>query len=443
MVVAVVAALGCREAPRPPVGERLDALFGDLHARGLFDGAVVVGDARGVIWERGYGHADVARGVPFTPDTPTDGASLAKTFTAALAIELAGEGVVDLDAPARRWLPELPYEDVTLRHLLGHASGLPILDYDWFDPHLPPGKAVRTTEALLGVIATQRPALAASPGTAFEYSSLGFDLVALALARAGGAPYVDLLEDRFFRPLGITSAFARPAWFRDFPGTRTLGYRREGGELVPNEVFDGEAFHGGSNLYISARDLHRWNAAFLGDRPPLDPAGSAQAHELARIGDGTSGLTLGSWYRAPDGSAFWYSGHLQGFHAEVFRDARAGWSIVYVSNNTLEPWLQKAIVRAVRRVLAGDDVPPLRPPALDELPGDRSALAGEWRLPGEEPLAIRAAADHVSMERAGVSYRMVPIGPRVLYVPGLDLLVGVDAGGLHVESNLAERRASR
>lgn len=499
-------------APAPPANTaapaaRLESLFSDLHARGLFDGAVVVRGRGGFVFERGYGFADLDRRLPFTPETPSDGASLAKTFTAALLVGLHEEKRLDLDAPARRLLPELPYPGVTLRHLLSHTSGIPVLDYDYFDPYLSRGEP-RTTARLLQVLAARTPPRATPPGTAFEYSSLGFDLAALAAERATGTTYAALLDERFFRPLGMTSAFVRPASFSDFPGVRTRAYRRVGGRLEPNDVFDGEGFHGGSNIYFSARDLGRWNAAFLpasaglaaglgaGDvTAEANPAGSgaddseapapavygetgsgeagvgravfspAVLGELlrpARVDVAPSGLTLGSWYHGAGGSAHWYSGHLQGFHSEVFRDRSEGWSVVYVSNNTLEPWLQNGIVRAVIAALAdgksaatgvtapGLAAPGLTAPATAEISaGARGILAGRWSLRPGEFLDIEHADGRLDMWREHVRYRIVPIGPRWFYVPGLDFILGLARGGdgslprLYVASNLAESWCER
>lgn len=438
---------GCASAPAPGPREALDSFFADLHARGLFSGAAVVGDGTRIVWERGLGFADREAGAAFTPDTPADGASLAKTFTAALVIALDGEGKLDLDAPAQRLLPELPYPEVTLRHLISHSSGIPVLDYDWFDPLLPPG-TIRTSEALLGALARQKPPLAFPPGSAYEYSSFGFDLAALAAARAAGATYGELLRDRIFEPLGIASAFLRPARLADFPAPRTRGYRSAAGTET-NEVFDLEAFHGGSNIYISARDLHRWNAAFLG-KPPISPRAHAAALEPARIGGSRSGLTLGSWYYAPDFSAFWYSGHLQGFHSEVFRDLRARRSIVYVSNNTLDVWLQKAIVRAVTAILEGREPEAVAAPQAAVIRAEtRDLAAGEWMLSDGTTLTIEAGMDRLSAVRDGVPYRMVQVDPRFFYVPGLDLVIGFATGPdrgfatIFVGSNVASLRGTR
>lgn len=425
MFVTVVALTAARQAPTLPE-RQLDALFNALHARGLFDGAVVIG-SRDEVYARGLGQANAERQVAFTPDTPVDGGSLAKTFTAALLIGLAADGTVDLDAPVRRWLPELPYPAVTIRHLLSHSSGIPTADYSYFDPHLPSDDS-RTTERLLRVLAEQKPALTAPPGTAFEYNSFAYDLAALAAARAAGASYADLLRDRFFRPLGMTSAFVRPARLADFPQPRTLGYRREGTRLEPNDPLDREGFHGGSNLYLSARDLHRWSLSFLRGSP-LAPPALTRTHEPASIAGRTSALTLGSWYYTPDRRAFWYSGHHQGFHSEVFRDVSAGVSIAYVSNNTLEPWLQKGIVRAVRAVLAQAGAPPLEPPAVDAVRSDELAsLAGLWRFDRGSDLVITGSADALFAERDGIRYRIFQVGDEWFYAPGLDLLLGFAKG---------------
>lgn len=419
----------CRStAHKAGVANCLDALFTTWHDEGRFDGAVVVGHDHDVVWAKGFGYANVERQTLFTPDTPSDGASLAKTFTSALIHMAQRDGVLSLDDTAQKFLPELPYPDITLRHLLSHSSGL-AMDYDYFDPFIP-ATQVRTTDSLLAVIAAQKPALAFKPGSAFEYSSFGYDLAALAVARATGTSYAALLDERIFRPLKIEGAFVRPGRFTDFPGVRTMGYRRIDGKLQVNDVFDMEGFHGGSNIYISARDLHRWNASFF-DRTDLDAT-----LELARIAGNPSGLTLGSWYRSADGSAFWYSGHLQGFHSEVFRDVRTKWSIVYISSNTIEPWMQKAVVRAVNAIIDGRD------PQRDTTAAEKGSLAGRWIMSDGEVVLIENRGKRPYMIRDGVGYPIFPVGD-AFYAPGLDFIIRLTHGQIAVSSNLEERSGRR
>ncbi|HYO75206.1 MAG TPA: serine hydrolase domain-containing protein [Thermoanaerobaculia bacterium] len=444
LIVCSLLTAGCRTSAAKPdeVATRLDTMFAALHQQGLFDGAVVIGRGERVLWSRGFGLANASSGARFTADTPTDAASLAKTFTAALLVALEREGRLSLDEPAQRFLPELPYADITLRQLVSHSSGLPS-DYGYFDRYVG-ASDIRTTEVLLGVVQSQKPALAFTPGTAFEYNSFGFDLAALAAARVTGKSYGDLLAERFFKPLGMTSAFLRPGRLDAFPSPRTLAYRRAGDKLELHDVYDLEAFHGGSNIYVSAADLFRWNAAFFG------PLGRhSELFEDARIGGQRSGLTLGSWYRSADGKQFWYSGHLQGFHSVVYRDLGTQASVVYATNNTLAPWLQHWIVRASRRILAGEDVPSFTPPATSDLAkAEYALLNGRWQV-AHEGIEIEAGDGALKVRHNDVRYAMFPVAKDAFYAPGLDWMIGFakDASGaivrIHRSTNVDAEWGSR
>ena len=122
---------------------RVEAILAPLVAAHELSGAIVLSRDGRVVYERGIGLANVAAGLAFTPDTPADGASLAKTFTAAGLWSLVAEGRVNLDAPVTTYVPEFPHADTTVRHLISHSNGLPA-DYAFFDPHVEPG-TVRTT----------------------------------------------------------------------------------------------------------------------------------------------------------------------------------------------------------------------------------------------------------------------------------------------------------
>ncbi len=222
-----------------------------------------------------------------------------------------------------------------------------------------------------------------------------------------------------------------------------------GARLEPNDVFDFEAFHGGSNIYISARDLDRWNASFS-RTPILREPELSMASQAARVGKAPSGLTLGSWYRNADGSALWYSGHLQGFHNEVFRDSGSRLSLVYVSNNTIEPWLQKGLVVALRALIQGETVPQPTSPTVDEVtPESYNELAGRWSTGNGDTLTIENAGARLFAVSAGVRYLVVQQDPRFFYVPGLDHILAYSGRRrgtpprLYVSSNLRQEWATR
>ena len=112
---------GCahRAAPMPD-----DARVQAIVAGTGFSGAIVLGRGGDVVYARGLGDADRERGLPFTPATASDGASIAKTFAAAAVHLLVAEGRLGLDDPVVRHVAEFPHRTTRLRPSRAHV-GLP------------------------------------------------------------------------------------------------------------------------------------------------------------------------------------------------------------------------------------------------------------------------------------------------------------------------------
>ncbi|NIN96658.1 MAG: serine hydrolase, partial [Anaerolineae bacterium] len=88
--------------------------------------SMVIATGEDVLYEQGFGMADGPRGIPATPDTVYQWASVNKTVTAAAIMQLREQGLIDLDAPVSDYLDYFPAEyPITVRHLLTHSSGLP------------------------------------------------------------------------------------------------------------------------------------------------------------------------------------------------------------------------------------------------------------------------------------------------------------------------------
>lgn len=197
-------------APR----DRIDAIVEAQMAADRIPGVAVAVLERGAAPRiRVYGLADVAASRPVARDTLFQVGSVSKVYTAALAARLAARGVVDLDAPASKYLaadvPPLTDPDgrpPSLRALLRHEAGLPRdrpqrrnlrLDspYD-----LGVAEAVTRAEfvASLAGVRTQWPATGR-----WYYSNLGVDLAGLALADAGRRPLHELMRAELFEPAGL------------------------------------------------------------------------------------------------------------------------------------------------------------------------------------------------------------------------------------------------
>lgn len=408
------------DTPGDGLEARVDALMAPLVESNEFSGAVVLMRGGQVVYHRGFGMANHSAGVPFTAETPADGGSLAKTFTAAGVRLLAHEGRVDLDAPVARYVTEYPHARTTVRHLLAHSTGLPPA-YEFFDPHFGPDD-LWTTEAMLRLTGLHAPEPSFEPGSRYEYSNLGFDAAGLLIERVTGQDYESFVRERFFEPAGMTGSFARPARLSDWQGIRTEGYAWVDGAWMPNDVLDREGFLGASNLYFPATDLARWgNAQVEGTALPAEVFEAGQSPLAV---DGAPLPVTGlSWYCDERGVRCSYTGHHAGFHDFLHWDRERREVAAFVSNSTLPAWRTATLQRALVRVLAGneggwDDTGPFE--ALADL--DLRALAGSYRAAGAPPVELLVGDDGQILVRVGggPAVAAYPAGPDVLYAPGLD-----------------------
>lgn len=248
-------------------------------ADGVFPGAValVARDGR-IVRHDAYGHAQVIPvGRPMRPETVFDLASLTKVLAALpVALRLWHRGVIDLDAPVSRYVPEFTgngKDAVTLRHLLAHTSGLPA----WIMLYL----SAKTRDQMLAEIC--RTTLAHRPGDTVEYSDLGILLLGFALERVTGRRFDELVAAHVVEPLGLSDTTFVPAsalrarcaateegnrYEQEKAGDAGVGFPWRSHVLV-GEVHDGNAHYGmagiapHAGLFSTARDVAAVAMAWL------------------------------------------------------------------------------------------------------------------------------------------------------------------------------------
>ncbi|NNF57740.1 MAG: serine hydrolase [Rhodothermaceae bacterium] len=222
-------------------------------------GAVVAIVERGeLVFAKPYGMANLAYGLPYTLDTPTNIGSTSKQFTAFAITLLADQGHLSLDDDVRTHIPELPDlgETVTLRHLLTHTSG-----YREFlnalamgGRQLGDGDPIDRSE-LIAVVQRQ-PALQNAPGTEWNYNNTAFGLLAMVVERVTGETFPDWMRANVFEPLGMTNTYVRASPAQIIPN-RAQGYvpAEHGGW---QEAVDLGGAMGAGGIYSTAPDLARW-----------------------------------------------------------------------------------------------------------------------------------------------------------------------------------------
>jgi CubicO group peptidase (beta-lactamase class C family) len=210
---------------------------------------------KGRVTTRGYGFANVEHQVPVTDETIFQSGSLGKMFTATAVMLQVEDGKLALTDPITKFFPDAPasWKAITVRHLLTHTSGIPDYTVSTFDYRKD------YTEDELARIAYGLK-LEFPPGSRWNYSNTGYVLLGIIVHKASGRFYGDVLAERVFKPLGMTTA--RVIDEAAIIPNRAAGYQHEDGQLrnqdwvAPrlNTTADG-------SLYWSVRDLVAWDTA--------------------------------------------------------------------------------------------------------------------------------------------------------------------------------------
>lgn len=337
----------------------VDADLQEHGVPGIAVGVVVDGELSHV---HGAGVADLRTKVVPDADTVFRIGSITKSFTGLAILALRDEGVLGLDDPLARIVPEAagltyPTRDsppLTLRQLLTHTSGLPRLgDFNYTRPDSEPSEQ-EILHSLTGFPVQN------APGTVGVYSNLGFGLLGIAVGKAAHVPLRTFMAKRIFAPLGMTSTAFDPSALP--AGRLATGYEKGLlGRLAPAPPWRLGASEGAGGIYSTVRDMARYVAFQLDAYPPRSApeAGPVrrssvrEAHESAvhhgrfavQLRDapakGESFVTAYSalygygWVREEScefEERIWHNGAVDGFTAAVSFLPRHGVGVVVLAN---------------------------------------------------------------------------------------------------------------
>ena len=183
---------------------RVDVAADDVG--GIVAGVMVDGD---LVWAQAFGWADRDARTPMSTASISRTGSISKSVTAVLMMRLLDEGVIGLDEPVERYLPafasikdrRVDAQPVTFRHLASHTAGL-IREPQWPDAVVGPIELwdKRIVESL------PLTAYDTVPGARYQYSNIGFGTLGLALAKAAGRPFMEMVRTEVLGPLGMTGS---------------------------------------------------------------------------------------------------------------------------------------------------------------------------------------------------------------------------------------------
>lgn len=351
MVLTTAAMLAVARPPSPPadIDQAITRALSETGAKGL---AVAVTDRGRVTFQRSYGQRN-GRGDPLGPDTIMYGASLTKTVFAALVVQLAAEGKLDLDQPIAAMLPkplpdygnldaygswgDLAFDErcqrITPRHVLTHSTGF--ANFHWDEPD-------------------ERLRIHFDPGSRYAYSGEGIMLLQFGIEQGLGLKVGDELARRFFTPLGMGRTSLQ--WRADFAANLADGWR-EDGSIEPHD--ERSRVRAAGSMDTTIADMARFAASLVRFpqlaalvKPSLPISTRAQFPSLqpeAAPAERWPGLAAGQGvvtFSGPQGAGFFKGGHNDSTGNMLVCVDRARRCVVILANDVRAERAFPAIVRA-------------------------------------------------------------------------------------------------
>jgi serine beta-lactamase-like protein LACTB, mitochondrial len=372
-----------------------------------------------VVYARGFGLRNLVAGVPVDSATQFNAASVSKVITATAALRLYERGLLDLDAPVRRFFPAFPDSTggITPRRLAAHLSGL---------PHYGPGSTASTEHfdraaTALGVFAmAPRVGL---PGQRYNYSTHGFTLLSAMMEVAASKSILELIANDVTGPLDMPSTGPDE---RERPTPlRTESYERVNGELrhLPQHREYSYSW-AGAGLRTTPADLVRMTRAYLNGILPDSVVQVAFAEQFMRDGASTGvgfGWRVGQDWRGR--RIAHHAGSNDGARSVVlmFRDERT--SIAVMTNVQWVASIEETATMLHEALFHADHTP-----ASLSVTGEYSGTfagtpaRGTWSIAGDTgsisvPAPFRALLDKERIGLARLPVRAIRSGIYAMVTP--------------------------
>jgi CubicO group peptidase (beta-lactamase class C family) len=337
------------------IAQKLGDLFGTLHRHGAFNGSVLVSKAGRIIYRQSLGLLDRKTRQPLSDSSMFQLASVSKVITATAVLMLHERGMLDIHKTVREYLPDFPYEDVTVKQLLSHRSGLPNYLYALNNEICQPNHRMTNDEMYACLVSKQvRPYL--KPGRQFNYSNTNYALLALIIEKTSGTTYQQFLRDEIFTPLGMKNT----ATIREIDLAHRNVTRPYDNRWRPVEFDASDYVLGDKSIYSTAYDLFLFSEALYQNRI-ISPETQRLAYTAFSREQRQSNYGYG-WrlknFKDPENLEVYHNGWWHGYRTSFHRRLKDTLTVVILSNqlNSLAYHTQKVYDILDSRVTAGEIV---------------------------------------------------------------------------------------
>ena len=252
--------------------------------------AVLIAQNGEILYQKGFGYADLENQIPITPQTKFRIGSITKQFVASAILKLKEDGLLKVTDHLSEFLPDYPRGDeVTLHHLLTHTSG--IHNYTNRPEFSSVVETYTEAEEMIEFFKADR--FDFDPGEKWSYSNSGYFLLGHIVEKVSGQSLGSYLKHYFLDPIGMKNTGVHNS--KQTRNNEATGYSYIDGRPEKATNWDMSRAGGAGNLYSTIQDLYRWNEAVYNGKL-LSPDTLKLAFTPVRVNDGSQGNALGGQY---------------------------------------------------------------------------------------------------------------------------------------------------
>jgi len=316
--------------------------FKDECAKSNFSGVILVAKEGQPIFYMAKGYRDYENRSSLRKTDIFELASVSKQFTAMIIMMLQERGKLGLNDPLNKWIKDLPFDGISIRHLLTHTSGLP--DYQAImDTHWDKSKVADNIDAIEYLKKYPEP-LHFKPGTKYEYSNTGYLLLASIAEVASDANFIQLMHNWVFKPVQMKSADFRTPVMKSRISNMAQGHKLDQvTKEYKNAIRDPQSNYtiwlgnrkGPGRISASAIDLLKWDQALY---TPLLVAKTtlSEAFNHTTLLDGTKSFYGFGWeimLHSKLGRIVAHSGDNPGYRTYIKRYIDQNYVVILLNNN--------------------------------------------------------------------------------------------------------------
>lgn len=322
---------GAKDSNVPAADKLVDGLYEQLNKKVNPGMAVLIARGGRIIYDKGYGYADIEHKIKVSPQTKFRIGSITKQFIASGIMKLQEEGKISVNDKLSKYFPDFPRGgEVSVHQLLTHTSG--IHSFTNKESFLADVVKPITNDSLLKYFKNDEYDF--NPGERYQYNNSGYFLLGLIIEKITGQFYGDFLKKTFFDPIGMKNTGVYSTRIK--LTNEALGYEKTGDTYKRALDWNMDWAGGAGSLYSTTEDLFKWNEALYNGKV-LKPESLKAATTPVLLNNGSKppgtdyGYGLGLLdYRSVQSVG--HSGGLHGFISQLLRIPTDSMTVVLLTN---------------------------------------------------------------------------------------------------------------